>query len=161
MVQKKGKNKILVSKKRLQSLLNTYETCSVDETIQLAEKLGRQIKGSSVIALTGPIGSGKTHFIKGLSRGLGVKNPGEVKSPTFVLLHIYQGRLPIYHFDLYRLEKEEELDRIGFDEFVTNPETVSVIEWADRAPRHIPSESIRVHLEILDSSRRKISIRKK
>lgn len=155
------KNKTLISTKRLQPLLKTHETDSVDATLQLAEKLGKQLEPGAVVALTGPIGSGKTHFIKGLSRGLGVKNSDEVKSPTFVLMHLYQGRLPIYHFDLYRLEKEKELETIGFDEFVSNSEAVSVIEWADRTPRRIPCGSIYVHLEILDSSRRKISIRKK
>lgn len=162
MVQNREKNKTLVSKKRFQPLLKeTYETHSVAETIRLGEKLARQINGPAVIALTGQIGSGKTHFIKGLSHGFGVKNSGEVKSPTFVLMHIYQGRLPVYHFDLYRLEKEKELDLIGFDEFVSNPEAVSFIEWADRAPKRIPSGSIHVHLEIIDSTRRKISIHKK
>ncbi len=134
-----------------------YLTHSEKETFQLAEKLGRELSPGTVVALTGEIGSGKTVFIKGLSRGLGVKNPDEVKSPTFVLMHIYPGRVPIYHFDLYRLERENELDAIGFDDFASEPKAVSLVEWADRAPGRIPKDAIWVQIEIINSKTRKIS----
>lgn len=111
------------------------------------------------MALTGSIGSGKTLFIKGLARGLGVKNPGEVKSPTFVLLHIYHGRMPIYHFDLYRLERERDLEGIGFDEFVSDRGAVSLIEWADRTPQRIPKDSLWIEIQILGPSLRQFSMR--
>ena len=133
-------------------------TNSEKETLQIAELLGKTLRPGQAVALKGEIGSGKTVFIKGLCRGLGVKDPKEVKSPTFVLLHIYQGRMPIYHFDLYRLEKETELDAVGFDEFVSNPKNVSLIEWADRAPQRIPKDAIWVTLSIESVNSRKISI---
>lgn len=111
------------------------------------------------MALTGEIGSGKTVFIKGLARGLGVEDSNQVKSPTFVLLHLYKGRLPIHHFDLYRLENEADLEAIGFDDFLADRMAVSLVEWADRAPRRIPRNSFRVEIKITGHTSRTIQIR--
>ena len=138
-----------------------HTTESEGETFRLAERLGRELRPGAVVALTGEIGSGKTIFIKGLCRGLGVKDSDEVKSPTFVILHIYKGRMPIYHFDLYRLEQKKELDAIGFDEFLSSNETVSFVEWADRAPQRIPKTSLWVELEITGPTSREISVKKR
>lgn len=150
----------MVSKTRVRSLLKgSFESDSREESFQLSEKLGRTLKPGTVVALTGEIGSGKTLFIKGLSRGMGVKNPDEVKSPTFVLLHIYEGRIPIYHFDLYRLEEEKELDDLGFEEFLSNPEAVSLIEWADRAYGRIPASALWIELKITGPASRRIKIK--
>ena len=136
----------------------TYTTNSEKDSFFLAQKFGRQLKAGDVVALTSPVGSGKTVFIKGLARGLGVKNPDHVKSPTFVLLHLYQGRFPIQHFDLYRLRREEELDDIGFDEFVSNPEAVTLVEWADKAEARIPKNSFWIQLEVTSENSRRIQI---
>lgn len=138
---------------------SSFETHSEEETLRLAEKIGREFAAGTIAALTGEIGCGKTVFIKGLSRGLGVKNPSEVKSPTFVLLHQYAGKFPIQHFDLYRLERENDLDAIGFDDFVANPNAVSLIEWADRAPKRIPRGAFWIQITILGPNSRSISIR--
>ncbi len=135
-----------------------FRTKSEKETLRLAEKLGRGLESGTVVALTGEIGSGKTVFIKGLSRGLGVRKQKQVKSPTFVLLHIYEGRTPIYHFDLYRLERPQELDQIGFDEFVSDPEIVSLVEWADRAPRRVPKQAIWIKMKVTGPTSREIRI---
>ncbi|MBI4115304.1 MAG: tRNA (adenosine(37)-N6)-threonylcarbamoyltransferase complex ATPase subunit type 1 TsaE [Candidatus Omnitrophica bacterium] len=145
----------MVSQKGIRSLLTRSES----ETTHLAEEMGRSLKPGDIVALVGEIGSGKTLFIKGLCRGLGVKDPNEVKSPTFVLLHIYEGRFPIHHFDLYRLEEGKELDAIAFDEFIRNPEAVSLIEWADRAPNRIPEKATWVELKIKGPHSRQISIK--
>ena len=110
------------------------------------------------MALTGEIGSGKTVFIKGLCRGLGVKDSKKVKSPTFVLCHLYEGKIPLYHFDLYRLEKERELERIGFDEFLTDPRAVSLVEWADRGRNRIPKNAVWVEIKITGPTTRKIAL---
>ena len=133
-------------------------THSEKETSLLAKKLGRKLKAGDVIALTGPIGAGKTVFIKGLAQGLGVKNPDEVKSPTFVLLHLYEGRFPIQHFDLYRLERQEELEGIGFDDFLSRPEAVTLVEWADKAKERIPQNSLWIHLKVTGPHSRNIVI---
>ena len=152
------KSPALVYEKGFPSFLkSSFKTRSEKETLRLAEKLGEKLKPGSVVALTGEIGSGKTVFIKGLSKELGVKDPDEVKSPTFVLLHLYKGRVPIHHFDLYRLEKEKELDSIGFDEFVSSRGAVSLVEWADRAPGRIPKDSLWVQIQITGPTSRKIS----
>ena len=164
----------MVSRKRIRSLLRGqspkkgtipskgdrfHESYSEEETRKFAERLAKKLCPGAVVALTGPIGSGKTVFIKGLCRGLGVRKSEEVKSPTFVLLHIYEGRAPIYHFDLYRLEDEKELDPIGFDEFVSGGQAISCVEWAERAPRRIPKGSIWVELKITGPASRRIRIK--
>lgn len=148
----------MVSKKRIRSFL--ISTHSALETLKFAEDFGKTLRAGTVVALTGEIGSGKTVFAKGLARGLGVKNPDEVKSPTFVLLHLYQGRVPIHHFDLYRLEKADELDGIGFDEFASDSKAVSIIEWAERARKRIPRDAIWIHFKITGRNSRQISVPK-
>ncbi len=137
-----------------------FNSESEDETLHFAEALGKKLRPGVVVALAGEIGAGKTVFIKGLCRGLGVKKSEEIKSPTFVLLHLYQGKMPIHHFDLYRLEKEKELDPIGFDEFISNQSAVSLVEWADRIPERVPKEALWVRLKITGPRTREISLSK-
>lgn len=110
---------------------------SPEETIQAGRQFGRNVKPGTVIALTGDLGSGKTTFVKGVSLGLGVSDKREVKSPTFVIFHLYKGRVPLYHFDLYRLSQSAELAEIGMDEYLEDSEAVSLVEWADRVPEVI------------------------
>lgn len=150
----------MVSKKGIHAFLGrTFRSHSEAETLALGEALGKELGRGEVVALAGEIGSGKTVFIKGLSRGLGVKNPDEVKSPTFVLMHLYEGRMPVQHFDLYRLERESELEAIGFDDFLAQPKAVSVIEWADRVEKRIPPGATWVKLFVSGARERKIQIR--
>src|SRR5690348_2177560 len=100
------------------------------ETEALGEKFGRHAKSGLVIALSGDLGAGKTQFVKGLARGLGVS--GRVHSPTFTLVNEYPGgRLKLFHLDLYRLETPEQILSAGIEEFL-QPDGVSVIEWAER-----------------------------
>ncbi|MBI2167509.1 MAG: tRNA (adenosine(37)-N6)-threonylcarbamoyltransferase complex ATPase subunit type 1 TsaE [Candidatus Omnitrophica bacterium] len=131
---------------------------SVRQTLGWARALGKKLKPGACVALTGSLGSGKTLFIKGLAKGLGVRDSNRVKSPTFVLLHLYEGRVPIYHFDLYRLDREADLDAVGFDEFVQDPSAVSLVEWADKARCRIPSGALWVNLKITGPHSRKISL---
>ena len=158
MVHERKKNPVVVPQKRIHAFLTRHTTNSEKETLRLAEKFGRKLKARDVVAFTGPIGSGKTVFIKGVCRALGVKNPDEVKSPTFVLLHLYKGRYPIQHFDLYRLEREEELEGIGFDDFLSNPAMVTLVEWADKAAERIPENSLWVQLEVTGPNSRSVVI---
>ena len=101
------------------------------ETIELGRRIGSQLKGGEVIALCGPLGSGKTHLIKGIAAGAGAADSRRVNSPTFVIVNQYAGRLDIYHIDAYRLNSILEFEMIGFDDFCC-PRSIVLIEWADK-----------------------------
>lgn len=104
---------------------------SPEDTIGLGRKIGAQLKGGEVIALIGPLGSGKTHLIKGIAAGAGAKDSRQVNSPTFVIVNEYAGRLDIYHIDAYRLNSVGEFEMLGFDDFCCR-RSVVLIEWADK-----------------------------
>ena len=123
----------------------TVVTRSPEETAALAERLGAAAEAGTVLCLVGDLGAGKTLFTQGFARGLGVT--GEVTSPTFALMNQYNGRLPVTHFDLYRLEREEELDDIGFYEYAEDDRGVVLIEWADKFPDALPEPHIRLEIE--------------
>ena len=118
-------------------------SASPAETRALARRLSQCLTGGDVLLLQGDLGAGKTEFVKGLAEGLQVTDL--VTSPTFTLLNVYHGVIPLYHFDLYRLEDAEELDNIGFEEFLGG-DGVAVVEWPDRFPAEMPLEHIRVEL---------------
>lgn len=108
-----------------------------EATIAFGRRYAAQVRAGDVLALTGELGAGKTHFVKGLADGLGANV--DVTSPTFTLIHEYpSGRLPLFHFDLYRLESEDELLRIGFDDYL-DARGVLAIEWADKFPELMPA----------------------
>ncbi len=121
------------------------ESRSPDETLELARRLGATLQGGEVVALEGDLGSGKTTFTKGLCLGLGVTDSRLVSSPTYVLEHVYEGRLRIHHYDAYRLQGSEELVGLGFRDHLS-PESVLVIEWADRVLDALPVGCLRVDL---------------
>ena len=123
-------------------------TESPEETALLAEKAGTRIREGTVLCLVGDLGSGKTLFTKHLVKVLGAET--EVTSPTFTLMNVYEGICPILHFDLYRLKNEEELDDIGFYEYVNEPEGLVIIEWADKFLESMPEEYVRVDFERTD-----------
>ena len=122
----------------------TCMTNSPDETGHLAELVGQKIREGTVLCLEGDLGAGKTLFVQSLAHTLGVE--GEVTSPTFNLMNVYEGICRIYHFDLYRLETEDELDDIGFYEYTEEPEGIVVIEWPDKFPESLPDDYVRVHI---------------
>ena len=136
----------------------TVITLSPQETIDFAKEFAHDLKPGRVLCLEGQLGSGKTTFIKGLAEGLGLKHPEQVKSPTFVLMHIYKAKTPLYHFDCYRLNSLEELENIGFQDFVNDPHAISCVEWAEKAKSLIPPHACHIHFEILDTSKRRITI---
>ena len=111
---------------------------SSEETKCLGETLARHLRGGDILCLRGDLGSGKTTLIKGIAQGLKIA-PAKVHSPTFVLMNAYEGRLPLYHFDLYRLEEVREISTIGYEEFLYG-DGVSVIEWAERFGELTPKE---------------------
>ncbi len=136
----------------------SLETHSPDETRRFAEALSRHLRPHDCLVLLGGFGVGKTTFVKGLARGLGVRRVREVTSPSFVMLKIYDGRLPLYHFDLYRLRTARDVQRIGWDEFVEG-EGVTVIEWPQAAGPLLPSSSLKVRFTILGDQDRLIEVR--
>ena len=121
--------------------LKTYNPA---ETQAIGENLARQCKGGEILCLSGNLGSGKTTFVKGIARGLKIDGKN-VNSPTFVIMNVYQGRLPLYHFDFYRLESHAEIAGIGYDEFLYG-NGVAVIEWAERFGRLMPPENLSIEL---------------
>lgn len=123
----------------------TYRTESEEETLALAEKLVKDWKQGDIICLSGELGTGKTHFVKGMARGLGI-DPTEVQSPTFTLINEYYGQFPLYHFDCYRLEHEREFLEIGAEEYLYDGGGISVIEWPSRVQNLLPEEAIWINL---------------
>jgi len=112
---------------------------STDETVAVGRKYASTARAGDVFALSGDLGAGKTEFVKGLVAGLGSSAP--VTSPTFTILHEYEGgRLPAYHFDFYRLETREAALRLGLDDYFFG-EGIAVVEWADRFPDLIPDRA--------------------
>jgi tRNA threonylcarbamoyladenosine biosynthesis protein TsaE len=116
---------------------------SPQETQQAAAALAPALKPGSVLALHGDLGAGKTCFIQGLARALGVT--ATVNSPTYTIICEYQGRLPLYHVDLYRLDDAQEALRTGLDDYL-HGDGVTAIEWAERAAPLLPAHTIHVHL---------------
>jgi tRNA threonylcarbamoyladenosine biosynthesis protein TsaE len=128
-------------------------TKSAGETILLAEKLTGNISKPVCIALFGELGAGKTVFVKGLARGLGIKEV--VSSPTFVLMHSYSGRMKLHHIDLYRVKKGDEF--LPFEEILMDDGIVA-IEWAERAQVFLPEKRIEVKFKIISENEREILI---
>ena len=122
----------------------TVETASPEETAALAERIGALCPAGAVFALAGDLGAGKTLFVQGLARGMGFS--GEVTSPTFNLMNVYEGKMRLTHFDVYRLERAEELHDIGFYEYADDSEGV-VVEWFDKFREEMPEDYVRVTIE--------------
>ena len=117
------------------------ETHSPEQTEALGRRLGGRLRAGDVVALAGPLGSGKTVLARGIALGAGAT--GYIASPSFVVIREYAGPLRVYHVDLFRLERPEELDALGLEELVDGTGVV-IVEWADRAPGVLPREHVRV-----------------
>jgi tRNA threonylcarbamoyladenosine biosynthesis protein TsaE len=131
-------------------------TTSQTQTQRLGNKLARKLRRGSLVAFCGSLGSGKTTMIKGICQGLGVKEL--VRSPCFIIMTQYKGKLPIYHFDLYRLKNPEELHTIGYEEYFYG-DGICLVEWAEKAKHFLPEQRIDVFLEIISESERGIEIK--
>ena len=114
------------------------------ETEYIGAMIGKYLQRPLIVALYGDLGSGKTVLVRGAAAGLGAAD--RVSSPTFVLMKIYQGRLPIYHFDFYRLEDPAELDELGLEEYLPG-EGIAFVEWAGRFPGELPPERLDIRIE--------------
>ena len=138
----------------MQSLVTQRRlTVQAEETRALGACLGRWARAGDVVACRGALGAGKTTFVQGFAEGLGVGGDDYVRSPTFALVHAYHGRIPLYHFDFYRLSSCAELQGIGFEEYL-DVGGVVIIEWADKFPEILPSMRLEVSIRIADSDRR-------
>jgi tRNA threonylcarbamoyladenosine biosynthesis protein TsaE len=128
---------------------------SPEETQSIGERLGARLTPGSVVACTGELGAGKTCFLQGLARGLGVT--ADVTSPTFVLINQYRGRHPVYHLDAYRTGSLIELIDLGIEEML-HGDGVTMVEWADKLLPLLPARTIRVHISGLGDEPREIVI---
>ena len=135
----------------------TFISNSPAETEAIGRQFAKELNVGSILALEGELGSGKTQFTKGLVAGLESSAP--VTSPTFTIIHEYPGgRLPVYHFDFFRIENRESVAQLGLDDYFFG-DGISVIEWADRFPESIPEQARWILFEIRSENARMISIR--
>ena len=129
----------------LGKFMKVYETHSPEETIKIAYEMALCAKAGDILTLEGDLGVGKTLFASGFAKGLEIDEP--ISSPTFTIVQEYEdGRLPLYHFDVYRIGDPEEMDEVGFDDYL-NGGGICLIEWADLIEELIPDEAIRIYIE--------------
>lgn len=126
-------------------MIEYLETNSPEETYEIGKQLGESAQAGMILCLNGDLGTGKTVFTQGFAAGLGIEEP--VNSPTFTIVQVYEeGRLPLYHFDVYRIGDPEEMDEIGYEDYFYG-EGVSLVEWAELIEELIPPEAIQVTIE--------------
>ena len=139
-----------------------YLTISEKQTFNLAKKFAEKLKGGKIIGLIGDLGAGKTIFTKGLAAGLGIKQI--VNSPTFVLIKIYPVRnlkskiRNLIHIDAYRIKSEQDIIAIGAQEYFARPDTVAIIEWADKIKKILPKKTSYINIEDKEGNKRIINI---
>ncbi|MBQ8532388.1 MAG: tRNA (adenosine(37)-N6)-threonylcarbamoyltransferase complex ATPase subunit type 1 TsaE [Clostridia bacterium] len=139
--------------------MEVYISNSRGQTVEIGENLGKTLNGGEVVAFRGDLGSGKTCFTSGLAKGLGYK--GDVTSPTFALINEYLGgRLPLYHFDMYRISSWDELYSCGFFEYIEEGGVVAA-EWSENIESALPDNTIYVEFEKTGENSRKITVFKK
>ncbi len=129
---------------------------SEEDTLRFGERLGAALRSRAVVGLVGPLGAGKTRLVQGIARGAGYD--GRVRSPTFALLHVYRGRLPIRHMDLYRLDALDE-GTAGEWEEAMETDGLTLVEWSDRFDDILPDGAVEVELAPEGPSRRRITLR--
>jgi tRNA threonylcarbamoyladenosine biosynthesis protein TsaE len=133
------------------------QTKRVSETIRIGKSIGGHLLPGDVVALVGELGAGKTQFIKGLAVGAGISNPAYISSPSFTLIHEYLGKIPFYHVDLFRLEREKEAEELGLEDYFQG-EGITAIEWADKIPSLLPPQNLFIHITYLGKNSRSLEI---
>lgn len=138
-------------------MVTELKSGSPEDTLQLASLFAEDLQPGTVVLLDGDLGAGKTHFVKGMAMGLGLA-PEDVTSPTFTIVHEYAGgRLPLYHIDAYRLDDPNDAKEFGIGEYL-NGDGICVIEWPDNIVHLLPVGCIRVNLDKLGTTSRRITI---
>ena len=130
---------------------------SLEETLSLGKQMGSLLPPNSLLALQGDLGVGKTTFTQGLAVGLGITAP--IQSPTFVYLNVYEGALPLFHFDLYRLKEPSDFLGLGFEEYL-NSGGICAIEWPERIKGLLPKDVISIKFKHLKEDKRSLSIKR-
>ncbi len=135
----------------------TYLTQSAEETVQLGVELARGMKAPQLVLLIGDLGSGKTTLAKGLISGIGPASAADVLSPSFSLIHEYEGDPKVYHVDLYRLDRLPELETLGLDD-LWDQQAIILIEWGEKFTGQLPESRIEIHLKDLGENDREILV---
>lgn len=138
-------------------MTRTIDIPDLAATEAFGRRLGGLLFPGAVVALVGQLGAGKTHLTRAVAEGLGVRNPAAVNSPTFVLIQEYPARLPIYHFDAYRLSGDREFRDLGTDEYF-HGDGVCLVEWADKVEGALPAEYLRIVIHVVDEARRRFDV---
>ncbi len=152
---KKGSMVPPAAKDRPEESLSLYSDSS-EATFALGEWIGREAAGGEVLALIGPLGAGKTRFVQGLAKGMEVAER-YITSPTFILMQCYEGRLPLYHIDLYRMEKAAEMEALGLEEFLEG-EGVAAVEWADKGLEVLPPARLTITFQYAGEDQRELHL---
>ena len=126
---------------------NHFKTESPEETQVLGEKIGKTFRPGDVIALIGNLGTGKTCLTQGIARGVGITSDEVVNSPSYILINEYNGKIPIYHIDLYRLEDSAEIAELGLSEYMEG-DGICIIEWAERMADALPDTAIKIRITL-------------
>ena len=131
-------------------------THSAEETRALGAKLASQLQRGDVVLLRGGLGAGKSEFARGVARGLGIQGP--VPSPSFTILNMYdEGRIPLYHFDWYRIHDSDEIGEMGFEEQIGG-DGIALIEWGEQAPEYVPDRALVIRIRAVDETTREITM---
>lgn len=138
--------------------MKTHNSVSENDTKRIGEAIGARLKPGSVVALSGELGAGKTTLVKGIAKGLGVRDENDVSSPTFTLIHEYKGRCPVFHIDWYRLAAVSGPDEDMAGECIDRIDAVTLVEWAERAPELLPKDALRIRLEHRGEHERRITV---
>ena len=131
----------------------TIDVIDLAGTEAFGRRLGELLFPGAVVALVGPLGAGKTHLTRAIAEGLHITNPASVNSPTFVLIQEYPGPVPVYHFDTYRLTSSREFTELGVEEYFAG-EGVCVVEWADKVDDVLPTDHLRIEIELTSPTAR-------
>ncbi len=132
--------------------MNEFLSKSVEDTEKFAEEFSKSLTGSEIIAMYGDLGAGKTSFTRGLAKGLEVEQT--VTSPTFAIVNEYSGNYPLYHFDMYRIENWDDLESIGFFDYINTG--IIIIEWSENIEGALPSGVIRVYIDKTDKDNERL-----
>jgi tRNA threonylcarbamoyladenosine biosynthesis protein TsaE len=135
----------------------TLDLPDLANTMAFGRRLGENLFPGAVIALIGPLGAGKTHLVRAIAEGLGIRDSRVVSSPTFVLIQEYAARLPVFHFDAYRLRNVREFTELGVHEYFED-DGVCLVEWANRVEDCLPAEHLRITISVASETGRRVEI---